>query len=122
MHVFHPASRTIHVDDTIMVDEPFKGDMLFHPSLVDGGLYHIPQSPHAFRDWVQLFIDEWDFVNICAAHNGVKLSGAKEQLISLLTDSAAIFDLLIADYTLTPNSTDAALFNAMNQHESQCKE
>jgi len=53
IHVFHPMSRTIHVDDTVMIDEPFNGDMLFHPSLVGPGLYHIPEAPDAFSTWVK---------------------------------------------------------------------
>jgi len=122
IHVFHPASRTIHVDDTIMIDEPLEGDMLFHPTLLYGGLYHIPESPTAFRDWVKLFINDWDFDNICAAHNGVKKSGAKGELQLLLAITEPLLDILIADYTLSPNSTDTALFNVMQQHEALCKE
>jgi hypothetical protein len=122
IHLFHPASRTIHVDDTVMVDEPLPGDMLFHPTLVDGGLYHIPESPTAFRDWVQKYINEWDFDNICAAHNGIKFGGAKAQLQSVLNDYATVFEGLILDYSLSPNATDESTFQAMQQHEAMCEE
>jgi len=122
IHVFHEASKTIHVDDTIMVDEPFTGDMLFHPSLLYLGLYHIPEAPTAFKNWVTKMIDDWDFENICAAHNGVKLGGAKQQLSNLLYYSEYVFDLLIVDYYFTPNAKDKALFKAMEDHEKKCKE
>jgi len=122
IHVFHAASRTIHVDDTIMIDGPFRGDMLFHPSLVYKGLYHIPESPKAFKNFVQSIIDQWDFDNICAAHDGVKKSGAKSQLQSLLSWTEPVFQLLAFDYGLSPNATDAALFKVMQDHEAKCKE
>jgi len=122
IHVFHVASKTIHVDDTVIVDEPFAGDMVFHPSLVTVGLYHIPESPTAFKNWVQNYIDQWDFDTICAAHNGVKMGGAKDQLQSVLTDYGVIFEGLILDYTIAPNATDEAAFQAMQQHEAMCEE
>jgi hypothetical protein len=122
IHVFHPRSRVIHVDDTVMVDEPFNGDMLFHPSMVGPGLYHIPEAPSAFRDWVQNYINQWDFDIICAAHNGVKMGGAKQQLQNVLGDYAVVFYGLILDYTISPNATDEAAFQAMQQHEAQCEE
>eukprot|EP01098_Paradermamoeba_levis_P015354 TRINITY_DN775_c0_g1_i1.p1 TRINITY_DN775_c0_g1~~TRINITY_DN775_c0_g1_i1.p1 ORF type:complete len:298 (-),score=85.84 TRINITY_DN775_c0_g1_i1:17-880(-) len=122
MHVFHAASKTIHVDDTIMVDVPFSGNMLFHPTLLYEGLYHIPESPYAFRDWVQKLINEWDFDNVVAAHNGVKIGGAKAQLQKLLNMSSLPFTMLSKAYGLSPNATDAAAFATMQQHEAQCKE
>jgi hypothetical protein len=122
IHVFHVASRTIHVDDTIMVDEPFRGSMLFHPTLALGGLYHIPESPTAFKNWVKKMIKEWDFDNICAAHDGIKQGGAKTQLQHLLTLSEVLLDGLILDYFLFPNANDTIAFNRMEEHESHCKE
>jgi len=122
IHVFHPMSRTIHVDDTVMIDEPFNGDMLFHPSLVGPGLYHIPEAPDAFSTWVKKYINEWDFDIICAAHDGIKLGGAKAQLQNLLIDSNIVFDLLIAEFELDPSDSDNLLFQAMEQHENECLE
>jgi hypothetical protein len=122
IHIFHEVSKTIHIDDTIMYDEPFAGDMLFHPSLLGPGLYHIPESPHAFRDWVQKMIKEWDFDNICAAHNGVKIGGAKDELQTLLNYAEPVFDGLIVEYSLFPNATDAQAFKVMEAHETKCKE
>eukprot|EP01097_Dermamoeba_algensis_P001015 TRINITY_DN1382_c0_g1_i1.p1 TRINITY_DN1382_c0_g1~~TRINITY_DN1382_c0_g1_i1.p1 ORF type:complete len:316 (+),score=36.82 TRINITY_DN1382_c0_g1_i1:23-970(+) len=122
MHVFHVKSKTIHVDDTIMIDVPLKGNMLFHPTLLYEGLYHIPEAPYAFRDWTQKMINEWNFDNIVAAHNGIKVGGAKSQLQKLLDNTSIAFTLLSKAYGISPNSTDAAFFQAMEKHESQCKE
>jgi len=122
IHVFHAASKTIHVDDTIIIDVPIKGTMVFHPTLITVGLYHIPQSPHAFRNWVQKMINEWNFDTICAAHNGVKRGGAKQQLQNVLDLTEVVFLGLIAEYTLFPNATDATRFKAMEAHENQCRE
>jgi len=122
IHVFHPPSKAIHVDDTIMIDEPFTGDMLFHPSLVTVGLYHIPQAPTAFKDWMTDITKDWDFDTICAAHNGVKMGGAKDQLISVLADYDIVFDGLVLDYTVNPNATQIPIFQAFLAHEAQCEE
>jgi len=120
IHVFHPRSKTIHVDDTIGMTPKVK--LEFHPSLRSGGLYHIPESPPAFHDWVQKYINEWDFENICAAHNGVKLVTAKPELQSLLDSRAQDLVALAAEYALTPSATDEAKFKAMDAHEAMCKE
>jgi len=122
IHAFHPLSKTIHVDDTIMYNFPLEGEMVFHPTLLTVCLYHIPQSPPAFHDWVQTYIKEWDFDNICAAHNGVKLGGAKLELQVLLDAAAIVFDGLVLEYSIAPNATDAALFNLMQAHEAKCEE
>ena len=88
--VLHRASRTIHVDDTFMCSHDpgflmkvagFKdGTLWFHTSLKGPGLYPTPEAPLHFSTWVQSLIDEWDFVNICTAHNGNKLGDAKQAL------------------------------------------
>jgi hypothetical protein len=122
MHVFHPASKTIHVDDTIMIDEPLDGDMLFHPSMLVDGLYHIPESPYAFRDWITNITVQWDFDNICAAHNGVKLGGAKQQLINVISDYGTIFEGLMIEYELSPNATQEMEYQDFLKHESMCNQ
>ncbi|KAJ3094853.1 hypothetical protein HDU97_007525 [Phlyctochytrium planicorne] len=88
--VFHKASRTIHVDDTIMY---FKdpgmalrmagfsdGRMDFHRSITGPGLLPTPDAPQKFQCWVAKLIHDWDFDNISSAHNGCKIGGAKKQL------------------------------------------
>jgi len=121
MHVFHPPSKTIHVDDTIIIDEPFEGDMFFHPSILTVGLFHVPEAPTAFKNWVLKYMRDWDFDNIVAAHNGVKLGGAKQQLQGLLADTEPVFDFLIVEFYLSPNATQLAQFQAMQAHEANCK-
>jgi len=102
--VFHKESRTIHVDDTIMYAENpgfllklggFKsGSMQFHVSMKGPGLHSNPESPFAFRDWVKSIIADWDFDNICTAHFGNKVGGAKQQLTELLNNTEKTFQEL----------------------------
>jgi len=122
MHVFHTASGIIHVDDTVIVDEPFKGDMLFHPSLLTVGLFYIPDSPAAFSAWVQKYIIDWDFDIIAAAHNGVINGGAKRELQNLLLVSQPAFILLTGKFEANPNATQQQMFDDMNAHENLCVE
>jgi len=99
--VYHRASRTLHVDDTIFyAHQPgflmkiagFRhGDMSFHPTIKDVGLFPTPEAPYQFRDFIQGVINDWDFDNICAAHTGNKISGAKEQLQNVLNQAATLF-------------------------------
>jgi len=99
--VFHPASRTVHVDDTIMIGSNpgillklagFKhGTMSFHPSIKNVGLYPTAESPYQFRDWLKEVIRDWDFDNICAAHMGNKIGGAKAQLTETLDKAEPLF-------------------------------
>jgi len=122
VHVFHEKSKTFHIDDTVTINEPFHGNMLFHPTLLTGGLYHIPESPPAFSNFVQKMIDNWDFDNIVAAHNGVKKGGAKTQLQHLLDLSQVVLNALVVEYRHRPSERDAQLFKSMEAHESSCKE
>lgn len=102
--VFHRQSRTLHVDDTIFyAHQPglllkiagFRhGDMSFHPSIKGSGLYNTPEAPYQFRDFIAGVIKDWDFDNICCAHTGNKIGGAKQQLSNVLVGAAAFFDKL----------------------------
>jgi len=88
--VLHTASGTIHVDDTVMYSTNpglllklagYKhGTMSFHPSMKGPGLLPTPEAPFQFRDWVNDLLENWEFDNICTAHLGNKIGGAKEQL------------------------------------------
>jgi len=88
--VFHRASHTIHNDDTVMCarDPSFllrmlgfkHGTMMFHPSISGPGLHPTAESPWQFKQWLEDLMRDWDFDNICSAHNGCKIGGAKEQL------------------------------------------
>jgi len=98
--VFHPSSRTLHVDDTIMYSiNPgflmrlggFKhGDMCFHPSLKKS-FYPTAEAPYQFRDFLRSVLTEWDFDNLCTAHFGAKVGGAKKQMDDLLVGAEPIF-------------------------------
>lgn len=51
------------------------------PSQTPGpGLFPTPEAPMQYRCWVQKMIADWDFDNICTAHTGNKIGGAKQQL------------------------------------------
>jgi hypothetical protein len=101
--VFHPASSTLHVDDTIMYaeDPSFairifsglkKGDFAFHPSMETDGIHPTPEAPYLFRDWMKNMLNDWKFDNICTAHIGVKIGGAHEAVTKLLEATEPLFD------------------------------
>jgi len=102
--VYHPASRTLHVDDTIMVAvEPglllrlagFKhGDLSFHPSIKGPGLHPTEEAPFQFRDWMLKVLSDWDIDNICAAHTGNKIGGSAAALKKLVVDAEPLFNRL----------------------------
>ncbi|KAJ3407146.1 hypothetical protein HDV05_005566 [Chytridiales sp. JEL 0842] len=88
--VFHKASKTIHVDDTLLIapNPSFlmkltpigSSSMHFHPSITGPGLYPTPEAPQQFYCWLEKLMRDWDFENVSSAHNGVLLGGAKEKL------------------------------------------
>jgi hypothetical protein len=74
--VLHRASKTIHVDDTIMyIDLPkmmrllgLSDSMSFHPALAKA-LEKRPGAAQDFRDWAAELAERWrDARNLCAAH------------------------------------------------------
>jgi hypothetical protein len=102
--VFHEKSKSIHIDDTVMVGSNpgillklagFRhGSMSFHPSIKNVGLNNTPNAPFEFRDWVKSIIKDWDFDNICTAHMGNKVGGAKKQLTEVLEKAEPLFQKL----------------------------
>jgi hypothetical protein len=78
---FHPASKTLHVDDTLnFVRLPFpfslfKNEMLgFHPTLAKV-LEERAGAANDFRDWVKELVERLRSVeNLCAAHTAVLLA------------------------------------------------
>ena len=106
VHVFHRASKALHVDDTISYYESpgcilrclgvTPGLMKFHISLPKNGLLPTEQAPYDFKNWVQRMIDEWDFDTICTAHNGNKILGAKQMLQQTLDRTEPLFAKLSA--------------------------
>lgn len=74
--VFHPASKTIHVDDTLMyIRLPLlmrffglPNSLSFHPTLAKVLEKH-EGAVHDFRLWANQLADNWkDAENLCAAH------------------------------------------------------
>jgi len=102
--VFHRASGTLHVDDTIMIgNHPgillklggFRhGSMSFHPSIKGHGLYPTAEAPYQFKTFIQEIIRDWQFDSICAAHMGNKIGGAKAQLQEILDKAEPLFKRL----------------------------
>lgn len=99
--VYHPASRTVHVDDTIMYAEKpgfllrlfgyKEGAMAFHPSIKGPGLHPTAEAPYLFRDWMRKLLNDWRFDNICCAHLGVKMGGAHADVATLLNNADSLF-------------------------------
>ena len=79
---FHHASRTLHVDDTLLymhLPWPvrlFKPDVTrLHPALAEV-LEHRPGAAADFRSWCRELVDRCrDVENLCAAHSTVLLAG-----------------------------------------------
>jgi hypothetical protein len=102
--VYHRASSTIHIDDTVCYFENpglllkaagKKHDhMEFHISLSGPGLYPTPDAPKIFKKWVHDVLNDWDFNNMCTAHTGNKIGGAKEALRHTLEKAEPTFQKL----------------------------
>jgi hypothetical protein len=60
---------------------------------------HLLPDPLAFKAWANKLAQEWDFDNMCAAHQGNKIGGAKEQLVQMLKklDEDTFFEKLAQD-------------------------
>jgi hypothetical protein len=103
--VFHEASRTVHVDDTIQ----YFGDSCvlrccclansMHFWDLDKGLDKTADAPRLFRDDIEKMLSDWDFDNICAAHVTNKIGGAKEQLRQVLVKATPKLTQLTQKYS-----------------------
>lgn len=123
--VYHRASRTLHVDDTIMYSpDPnfllrlggFKKDgMIFHITLKSVGLHHTPEAPFQFRDFIFGVLRDWDFDNICTAHFGYKVGGVKMQLEDTLRHMEPLFEQLSKR-----NAKDAQ--EGVHEHEGEVED
>jgi hypothetical protein len=56
------------------------GEMDFFMNTLKDGLLPTAEAPLQFQAWVERILFDWDFDNICAAHQGNKIGGAKLQL------------------------------------------
>jgi len=107
--IFHPESKTIHIDDSInffsnpsvimKVAGKKKGCMEFHASLKGPALHPKPESPKLLKEWSEAIINDWDFDNMCCAHIGNKVGGAKVAFQETLTNSQTLFDKLTGQFT-----------------------
>jgi len=95
--VYHPKSKTLHVDDTLMIGHNpgllmraiggFEhGKIQFHPSIKGPGLHPGPQSVTTFRQWLARINTDWDIDTVCASHMGSKIGDCKLQINALLAN------------------------------------
>jgi hypothetical protein len=79
--VYHPLSKTIHVDDTLMfVPMPkmvgalgLKNALSFHPTLTLALEKH-PEAALEFENWVNNLVERWGGAQgLCAAHTSILL-------------------------------------------------
>jgi hypothetical protein len=100
--VFHQESRTIHIDDTVMVFEnpgcvlrcmgKHVGQMEFWAGGFKKGLKNSKEAPEEFKNFIQYIIDNWDFDNLCTAHVGNMIGGAKALLQDTLNRAVPALD------------------------------
>ena len=85
--VLHRASKTMHVDDTLMyIRLPglmrffgLKNAMSFHPTL-SKVLEKRPGAANEFGQWAEELADKWhDVENLCAAHTATLLAGDNQE-------------------------------------------
>jgi hypothetical protein len=99
--VYHRPSRTVHIDDTIMFSSKGNlllklliyrnGNMDFHPSIRNVGLYPSSDGPLMFRDWMRQLLHDWPLENMCCAHTGVKRGNAHAALTVLVDRYDTLF-------------------------------
>ncbi|CAF0994608.1 unnamed protein product [Didymodactylos carnosus] len=114
--VYHHQSRTLHVDDTLMYS-PIPGflvKMAFHPSMKGPGLYPTVEAPYQFRDWMRQILKDWDFNNICCAHIGNKIGGAKVLVQETLEKAESVFQKLSDKNKKKNPSNDEAHHSAIS--------
>jgi len=83
---YHPASRTVHVDDTynyiprrgLLGLTPLAGEVSFHPTLAKA-LEPRAGAAAEFRAWAEALTEEWGAAeNLCAAHTGALLAAEND--------------------------------------------
>lgn len=91
---YHPASKTIHSDDTLMylqlpgpLGKVVRPKIAFHMTL-SKTLEKRPGAARDFRAWAKLLAEQWrDAEHLCAAHSGVVSAGpgARESIADQMT-------------------------------------
>lgn len=102
--VFHAASKTVHVDDTVcympkpallmraLGIKPSK--MAFHNSISSVGLYTTAEAPLQFIAWFQQMLDDWDFEHLVCAHDSGCYGVAKQEMQELLDKNTPMLEKL----------------------------
>lgn len=103
--VYHQKSKTVYNDDTLVkwkgsyfnpMSWYTKGGLRFHPTLTNVGLYPTKEAPLAFKKWMLQLLNDWDFENLCTAHNDNVVGDAKEAIKKLLKETDRVLNDLAA--------------------------
>lgn len=100
--VFHAASKTIHIDDTLLYyDHPGCILRCFGKSHnrmeiwdLKKGLNPTASAPGDFKRFMEGIIRDWDFDNVVTAHMGNKIGGAKALVQETLNRESKLLDQL----------------------------
>lgn len=105
LFVHHAPSKTIHVDDTVNYFNEMGTIMQwiggkprrfsFHPKLKQS--ITTPDGPIQFKNWFEKMLNDWDFDNICLAHHGHVIGGAKDGLRALIEKQTQFLQQLAED-------------------------
>jgi hypothetical protein len=102
---YHAKSRTVYNDDTLVywtgsywnpMSWVTKGGVRFHPTLTNVGLYPTKDAPLAFKKWMVQLLEDWNFDNLCTAHNENIIGGAKDAVRKLLEETEGVFNDMAA--------------------------
>jgi len=118
MHVFHPKSGVMHVDDTLSYAADLDS-LVFHPSIAGPGLYHTRRSPDVFASWVQEYLNEWNINTLAMAHKGV-LGNGRQRVQKLLDNSRIFFIGLQLAWRIKPTDGDDQRLSDFLSHEAGC--
>eukprot|EP01113_Clastostelium_recurvatum_P007111 TRINITY_DN13289_c0_g1_i1.p1 TRINITY_DN13289_c0_g1~~TRINITY_DN13289_c0_g1_i1.p1 ORF type:complete len:286 (+),score=73.87 TRINITY_DN13289_c0_g1_i1:244-1101(+) len=98
--VYHKASKTMHVDDTLNYAEKVPllfrafmspGQVSFHPTMKSVGILPHPSAPFEFRDWMNRLLTDWDIDNLCTAHGGIRMGGAGALIQAYVAQCEPVF-------------------------------
>lgn len=61
---------------------------------LEKGLHQTAEAPFLFKEFIEGILSDWDFDNICAAHCGNVIGGAKGLLSKTLVENTPVLDRL----------------------------
>mmetsp|Transcript_144827 Transcript_144827/g.204947 ORF Transcript_144827/g.204947 Transcript_144827/m.204947 type:complete len:313 (+) Transcript_144827:44-982(+) len=98
--VFHPKSKTVVQDDTVMYIRDGSvvmraaglspGTMKFHTTLTNCGLYKTKEAPLQFMSWFEKLLADWDFEHLISAHTGPCYTVGKEKAKAMFEEAKPI--------------------------------